>query len=534
MSSIFSNHVSSEHLGEAAARASLQGLRDVERRHVRSCAECQRLYAGYRLADRLLTGRWSEVKLPAEAVAQPRRLRFLPVLRAGLAGGFGSRSLAPAAITLAAVALIGVGVVLPQLMPAATPVGGSQVVGPSGSATSPGATSSQVAATSPSPSVKSGGSGGGGGGTTAKPSPTAKLSPIVLTPVSTASVQGEPIAWAPDGRHVLMATSSGSEHQIQVRDAAGGLTGTCEGDDAAWVDSATAAIAVRSSGSQVTVSLVGVNCHRKATLPGTYTESAAAADFNGGMLLGSGRGQLAIAGQGGHGASDQTFVVWDGHSLTTPQHGVPIAWSADGRRLAVLDTGGHTARWGSGGSRSAWGDNYAGSSISGSLDVFSFPGLRSVASISGSFHVDAGSPVYGYALAASFSPGGRNLLISGTLVDLNSGATRQVGQGDWLADGTLVTTSGGRVLRWRGTGSTSETRLPGGGVIETSSAGDVIEYFTDGRAPYLLAATGVLYQISLPGVASISSLLVSPDGGAIACNGRAPGGSSVAAIASLR
>ena len=70
MSLLFSNHVPSKVLGEAAQRGNLDGLRESERRHVKGCAQCKQLYGGYRLADRLLAAPWQEVKLPAEAVAQ--------------------------------------------------------------------------------------------------------------------------------------------------------------------------------------------------------------------------------------------------------------------------------------------------------------------------------------------------------------------------------------------------------------------------------------------------------------------------------
>jgi hypothetical protein len=554
VSAIFSNHVPSDRLGEAAQRNSLEGLRDAERRHVAGCVECQHLYGGYRLADRLLVAPWREAKLPVESVAQPRRLRFVPALRASLVGGLTLKSLAPAAAALGVVLLIGAAVVLPQLIPPATPTlgPGTQVSHPSGSG-SPDA--SQTAA--PSGTTISGTTSGttsgprktSGGG--AKATPTAGKSGTP-TPVAKAAMQGEPIAWAPDGRHLLVAKAAGGwggKHQIQIRDAAGKVTGTCDGDDAAWVDSATVAVAKVGHGSEATVSLYAVDGHKQATLPGTYTEDSATTGLNGGMLIGSGHGQLAIADQGGRSVSEFEFVVWDGHSISAARAGVPIAWSADGRWLAVLTMGGHATQSGSNAASTdrTWGDGskggrqpgfapgaaVTGSSITGSLQVMSGAGLKTVTTVSGSFRVSAGSPVYGYSLDAVFSPDGRRLLISGTLVDLGTATTRQVGQGDWLPDGTLVTTSGGHVLRWQGTSSSVESRLPGGGVIETSNRGDVIEYFTDGRAPQLLGADGTVHSISLAGTSSIANLLLSPTGKAIAYNGRASGGSLTAAVVTL-
>jgi hypothetical protein len=528
MNPLFSNHVRSDRLGEAAKHASLDGLRDVERRHFQACPKCQQLYGGYRLTDRLLAAHWEEAKLPVEAVSDTSRWRLLAALPRGL----GSRSLVPAFAAMALVLLVGVGVVLPQLLPAApTPAVGSQVSRSSAPASSsaspsPTATPSRKPGTSPS-------KGSGGGSATPTPGGSGSLSPIAMT-----QIQGEPMAWSPDGRYLLVARSAGGQagqHQVQIRDAAGILTGSCAGDDAAWVDSTTIAVATRGShGAEATVSLVGLNGHRKATLPGTYSENSATMALNGGMLIGSGHGQLAIADQGGGNGSEPSFVVWNGRSLSSPKEGVPIAWSADGSRLAVLQAGGRA------GANVAHDPGFAGSlratgpSISGSLQVLSFPGLQTIVSINGSFRVSAGSPVYGYGLDASFSPNGRRLLISGTLVDLGTRSTRQAGQGDWLPDGTLVSVSGGNVLRWQSGHSTRETRLPGGGVIETSNHGDVIEYFSDSRPPLLLTAEGRVYRLALTGVATIESLLLSPDGSAVAFNGRAPGGSPVAAVATLR
>jgi hypothetical protein len=558
MSSVFSNHVASQVLGEAAQRGSLDGLRDAECRHIESCSECQHLYGGYRLADRLLAAHWQEVRLPVEAVAPQRRFRFLPDPRAWLAGGLSARSVAPAAIAMGVVLLIGVGVVLPQLMPSPTqtPQAGTQIANPSPSEVASPSQTAAPSAPSAVPTATAGpGKTSGGGGATAKPTsratpkPTPAATPkptagtssaTVITPRSTTPIQGEPIAWAPDGRHLLVAGTGG---QIQITDAAGRVTGTCDGDDATWVDSDTVAVAARSGhGSEATVTLVGVNCHHKATLSGTYAENSATSGGQGGMLLGSGHGQLAIADQGDRNASDANFVIWDGHSLSSERQGVPIAWSADGRKLAYLASGGRAmadataapsgksnwSNWSS--ERRHYAPAFAGSSVSGSLEILSGKGLHTSTKVSGSFSVTPGSPVYGYGLGAVFSPDGRRLVVSGTLVDIPTRTTRRVGQGDWLPDGTLITTSGGSVRRWTGTHSSVEARLPGGGVIETSADGDVIDYFSDGRAPLRLTAAGALQEISLQGVASIDSLLVSPDGKAIAYSSRASG---VAAIAKI-
>ena len=542
MSLLFSNHVPSKVLDEAAQRGNLDGLRESERRHVKGCAQCKQLYGGYRLADRLLAAPWQEVKLPAEAVAQPTSFPLFGKLRLALAGSLSLHVLIPVGLAFGLAAVVGVGVVLPQLLP--TPAPSIHPLGTAISQPSTAAPKPTPKATPKAPSTKPQPTPSKrpcSGGATPRPTPANQITTIA--PRSTASIGGVPIAWSPDGRHLLVA-SSGRKHQILIRDAAGRLTGRCDGDDATWVDSNTVAVATRSGrDSEATVSLVGTNGHRKMTLPGDYTESQATMAMKGGMLIGSGRGSLAIANQGGGHFSELTYVVWNGSSLSQPHSGVPLSWSVDGRKLAVLETGRAPAQQSTrtrplGGARAGGDPEFAGGAVnggsfSGSLQVISGGGLGSVTTVSGRFTVSAGSPVYGYGLDAIFSPDGRRLLVSGVLVDLSTRTSRKVGQGEWLPNGTLITTNGSAVLRWSGTHSSVESRLPGGGVIETSRRGDLLEYFNDGRAPIRITSNGSVQRISLSGVAGIYSLLLSPDGKAIALNGHASGGSPVAIVATL-
>jgi hypothetical protein len=139
----------------------------------------------------------------------------------------------------------------------------------------------------------------------------------------------------------------------------------------------------------------------------------------------------------------------------------------------------------------------------------------------------------GYSFDAAFSPAGGYLLASGTLVNLSNGATVATGKGGWLPDGTLVTASNAGLLRWQGGHSSVDPRFPGQGTIEVSRHGDLIYFYGDGRPPLLLNAAGSLDALTLSGVRSIASLLISPSGRAIAFDGRATDGSSITAVAAL-
>lgn len=538
MSPMSHGHVSSDQLGEAARHASLDGLREAERGHVEGCEQCKRLYAGYRLTDRLLIANWRQTSLPASVLEQQPIRGGVRGLLGSLTVGSVSRLFVPVALVACLVALVGFGVLLPQLLPppgsaasgsnaAATPPSPSATL----EATPDAAASASAGATAAIPATSAGpGQSAGvrpGGSSTTGPGPVATRGPVTPAPeppVKLASLAGWPIAWAPDGLHLLVARGSGwtNQRQIQIRDSAGGLTGSFSADHATWVDSRTIAAATQAGGgkgpggSSVAIRLLDLNGNVAATVPGQYSEGGLSS--SGAILLGSGTGYLAISSQGGWGASQSSYLLWDGHGLSSPHAGMPIAFSRDGKRLAVL----HPSGGSGGGSSQGW------------LEIVSVPSLGSIASLSHTnVRVAGQGDGPGYAPDAAFSPDGNSLLMSGTLIDLSRGSTSQVGEGGWLPDGTLVTSKGGVVLRWQAGGAKADARFTAGGSVETSLHGDVCEYFGDGRPPILLTADGTLRQLNLPGIASLDDLSLAPDGGAVAVSGRGTDGSRVTAEASL-
>jgi hypothetical protein len=536
-----SGHVSSDRIGEAARHGGIDFLREAESRHVAGCDRCRRLYAGYRLTDRLLAAPWRDVKVPPAALAWPSRLGRL----AGFVRGLDARSIAPAVAVIGILALIGAALALPQLVPVPPP---ASTHSPIASVTaSPSASAPAVSTVLPygsgrppqSPGAQTSGPGGPGSssapGTT--PVPTAGGSAGKAT-LAITKIGGLPIAWSPDGAYLLM-WGPGSGHALQIRDAAGHLIGTATADAAAWVSSSTIAIATHSpiaspsaspsgpghrgkggpgpsSGVNPggeTVSIIGLSGHQVATLPGSYAFGGGLA---GGMVLGSGTGEFTIASQGGGGSYEWSFVLWNG-SVSAVQDGLPIAFSQDGHSLAVL----HPL-------------SVAGGAVTGWLEILAVPSMNPVSSFTHSIlRVGSGSLGSPYGFDAAFSPGGGYLLASGTLVNLSNGSTVTTGKGGWLPDGTLVTASSAGLLRWQGTHSSLDPRFPGMGTVETSRHGELIYFYGNGRPPLLLDPDGSVDALTLSGVRSIGALLISPNGRAIAFDGRATDGSSITAVAGL-
>jgi hypothetical protein len=527
VSLLYSGHVSTERLGEAARHATLEWLRDHERRHVAGCERCRRLYAGYRLADRLLMAPWAETALPATALAQRPIATGWRALLERPARGLGARALVVVALTACLALIVGFGVLLPQLAPVGSQPSGSTAALASASklgataTPAPGGSSGPSYATpsGPAPAVQSPVASAGSGEPGATPAPTPARAATSIPPQTgaLAGLPGLPISWSPDGSHLLVG--KGGTGQLQIRTSAGGLSATFAGDSAAWLNSTTLAVAAHSRtgiGSE-NVTLLDLGGATVATLvPGEGDPTG-----NDVVLLGSGNGEVALIGPRGL-SKTQTYVLWDGHNVSAPHQGVPIAFSSDGSRLAVIHPSGSGVGTGVG-------------HLLGSLEILSVPSLQTVSTLSRlSLRIATGNPGPGYAPDASFSPDGARLLVSGTLVDLSRGSTIVVGEGGWLPDGTLVTSTTGGIVRWQGTSPTPDASFAPGGRISTSRRGDVIEVFGDGRSPLLLTASGRLGPLNLPGVASLDDVLLAPDGSAVAIDGRGTNGSGVTAVALLR
>ena len=570
-----SGHVASDRLGAAAAHGDLSVLRDSERAHVLTCRSCGQLYGGYRLTDRLLSASWREVRLPESA---PARIAPWPAFLDRLSG-LDARRLAPGLAALAVVALVAAALGLPRLvtLPPSSTHSPAAAVSPteSGTPVATGSPASDASATSGS-TGSAGATGKAGGNNSSGPPATPGT-----TALSLARIAGSPIAWSPDGTHLLVSTNAG--RTIQIRDAAGRLNGSLTADSAAWVSSSTIVFATRSEiGPSATPSATASATHTSpspsptattspsqahpsgvhwggadpkvvswraaspgngsgaavtAAGPGPRSESVGLADVRGnvltalpgsygqwngvagGMLLGSGTGSFAVVSQGP--GSSWRFELWAGSGGSASQagsaDGVPIAFSRDGSRLAVLHPGVLNS-----GATSGW------------LEIVSVPKLEAVASFRRLFvRAGAGSQGSAFGFDAAFSPDGRSLLVSGVLVNLAGGSAASTGDGGWLADGKLATASKAGLLRWSGSSSTLDSRFAGSGRAFVSRHGELIYVFDSGRVPLLLDTNGQLGLLSAGSVRSFAHLLISPTGRAIALDGRATDGSSIAAVAAL-
>jgi hypothetical protein len=501
MSAFHSAHISSDRLGEAARNATLDGLHDFERSHFEGCDQCKSLYAGYRLTDRLLAAPWRQTLLPASAAGAETRSGPLGYL-SGL--GLRPRSFVPAALALCLAAVVALGVLLPQFLPLPRPAADHSPTGvvPTPSVAAP-IQASASAPTSPVALQSPAGTARAPGGGAATGTPVAPTAPVV--PRSVVGIPGWPVAWAPDGAHLMASAASGwtTQRKIKVLDVSGKVVGSINASSATWVDAGTIATSTdgRGFGGSAAIQLVNLSGHVTATLSGQYGEGRGG---SGAVLLGSGSGVVAVASMGGWGPAQSSFVIWDGHSVGSQHSGVPLAFSRDGSELVVLHPSG-----GPGGSSSGW------------LEVVSLPGLATVASYTHTtLHLPTQGSGPGYAPDASLSPDGDWLYAAGTLVDLTHGSAVHVGDGGWLPDGTLLTSSGGTVLRWQGIHSKPDNRFAAGGSVTTSRHGEVVEYFGDGRTPLLLTSAGSIRPLNLPGVASIDDAQLAPDGGAVAFIGR--------------
>jgi hypothetical protein len=523
-------HVTSDRLGDAARHGGLDFLRDAERLHVESCERCRRLYGGYRLTDRLLAAPWREAKVPAAALARPSRRAMLGDRLGWLAGGFDARSLAPFAAVIAVLLLVGTAVALPRLIPAPAAASASPTRTPSvatGTQAWP-SSSGQIV----TPVAQASGSVKAPSSVEPTPAITPAPSPAELA-LGTSRFGGAPLAWAPDGSHLLVWSAG----KVQVRDADGRFAGSASADAATWFSASTFAVAVRSSGwrDAETVKLVDLGGHVSATLPGSYDMG----NYPFATLLGSGSGELTIAAQGDFGPGPSSvatgssspdnaanaasplisgwrFVMWNGR-LSESHAGIPIAFSPDSKKLAVLHPG-----------------SVSGGSVGGWLEILAVPSLDSIGRFQGlTLRVGSGSMGSAFGLDAAFSPDGRYLLAGGSLIDVTSGAGVAAGKGGWLPDGTLVTASPDGLLRWQNGHATLDARFPGAGTVEASRHGELIYFYGDGKPPLFLDRSGTLYALALDRVRSIGRLLIAPNGRTIALDGRATDGSSIAAVAHL-
>ncbi len=296
----FDRHLRHAELAAIADGKAIDSLAPKTARHLATCARCTALLHGHRAARSLLLREGSESELPQPATTgAPRSFGGAVV---GLSG---------AAVVLAL--LIAVVIALPRL--------------PSTALASPGTSATPTpSAGSPAPSEPQASS-------SASSTPPAFWTP---TPAPSAigpwtvlmNGNGLHGTFSPDGAHLLAYNGNtatlfaGTE---RVRDLAG------ETDMVAWIDD-TSFLALRLAGSpDGSVEQVDSDHVTPVDLPDVYSLAP---------LVGSGHGQAAYVqassvGTGRTAETAETFSIWDGQTTTSGIPGRPLAWSLDGKRLAV-------------------------------------------------------------------------------------------------------------------------------------------------------------------------------------------------------
>ena len=229
-------------------------------------------------------------------------------------------------------------------------------------------------------------------------------------------------AWSTDGRFfALDDVANGTPGQtlavhLYARD--GSLLRDIPGSDLAWIGARTFLVGPASSGGPVVAS----------SLDTTELAPATNATFAG--LAAPGH-RVAAVELPWTDPTQARFVVWQSGTTSSPQQGIPLAWSPDGSLLAVM----HVTQRGQG----------TGGEDAGWLQVLRVPDLTPVAAVH--------EPLIGDRGAFIFDASGRHLAYLGAILDVISGhvTTLNVGGVETVAwDGTrlLVAESQRERIAW--------------------------------------------------------------------------------------
>jgi hypothetical protein len=215
------------------------------------------------------------------------------------------------------------------------------------------------------------------------------------------------VHWAPDGKTFALLDQFPAV--IHLFSRAGKSLGDVPGRNLAWID-ASRYIVVRwlDADSLTTQAFIGQVGQTELTqIPGVYGEE----------LVGNGHGAVALALPD----VNSQYAVWSNGRLSKPRRGEPVAWSTDGREVAVL-----------------YNDQ---TKVQSWLEIVGLVGQR-IASL------DVGEFVEG--LQVSFSPDGRNVALSAgpgsspCILNIATGRTASMGSAPaisiaWASDTQLLT-----------------------------------------------------------------------------------------------
>lgn len=321
--------------------------------------------------------------------------------------------------------------------------------------------------------------------------PTASSATSLWKRLSSADASGA--EWSPDGRWLLVwegpPTGSSPDRQVSVEDAAGNVVRSFGGVDptsvtprslAAWID--TRSFLFARGG---TIYLASVDSEGIVQLPLRGIPQGAVSNGDGVVAAATGPGLDAST----------TYVTWSKENgLSDVRPGAPIAWTPDGKRLAVW-------HWLSG----------SGPGTSGYIDVIDWPGGRSIAAL----HEDLGLPF------ARFDPSGRFLYDAAWVLDLSTASHLRipleglVGTPSWNSSSQLVFPSeaDGTVAIVDATGSKVASLPKLGDSVAASADGSTLAFwFEQQPGPISLVTRSGTQRIDLPGPLTKPDPELSPNG----------------------
>jgi hypothetical protein len=234
--------------------------------------------------------------------------------------------------------------------------------------------------------------------------------------------------------------------------------------------------------------------------------------------LPNGFGDVAVARKDASGAvSTYTFSVWSGDRVSATHDGYPMAWSADGTKLAVV----HFIKWDM-------------KDFSGSLEVVSWPGLDSLyvgprASFD-EYSIEF-DPSDRFVSLPDYSDDPSSLRSSTRIVSIQDGATSDIPCSTpctvfWNDHQQLSFDTRGQLETYDTTGKLVDERLVGGFLANASPDGSTVAYISDSIGAIAIYRDGSLISQSQFGSGGISQPWFSPDGSALLLYGRLPDGSS--------
>ncbi len=336
--------------------------------------------------------------------------------------------------------------------------------------------------------------------TVAGPSSTSPTSASPSVPPSSAIGSWKVLAtsdtagagWSPDGRWLLawdaVTNGTAAQRQVSLDDANGNVVRTFQGElplqlEPVWLDDRSFVVA-----------------RNGANFLGTIDSAAftpISPRFPAG-LLSNGHDAIAYETSWNLDATAR-FLVWTPSAgTTTPEAGIPVAWSTDGTRLAVWH----------------WASGASGPGVTGWIEVLSWPGLRSL----GAIHQPLGWT------AAAFDSSGRYVLANGQVLDLETDRTSLM-----PLPGPSVSPAPDPANALRFPAAAAPVGDDQSAAVSADGSTVVIWNYAE-AAPIVLIRDGITRSIEVPGRVEPPSPQLSPDGASLVVTCLAPDGPSEALL----